>query len=160
MYREKRGAFGLPDAQEDRRKIGSALWWEDYGADGPELQRFAIRVLSQGCTSSCLEQLWSVYGHIASKKRNRLGVQRANDLVFVSANLRMLCKGMTKRADPFTAWEEAQADPETADDHTLDVLAELESVPEAESQPETQDEDFTEEVEIQLHPTVQPSSTS
>ena len=60
LYREKRGAYGLPDAQVDRFKIGGALWWEDYGSNSLELQRFAIRVLSQGCSSSCLEDRKSV----------------------------------------------------------------------------------------------------
>lgn len=59
-------------------------------------------------SSSCLEQLWSSYSHIASKKRNRLGVEKANDLVFVSANLRMLCKSVTKKLDAFTQWEMEQ----------------------------------------------------
>ena len=68
-------------------------------------------------------------------------MQRANDLVFVSANLHMLCKGMTKRADPFTAWEEAQANLEVTEQHTLEILEELERVPEIEVQEE---EDFTE----------------
>ena len=55
-------------------------------------------------SSSCLEQLWSSYSHIASKKRNCLGVQKANDLVFVSANLRMLGKSVIATADPFVIW--------------------------------------------------------
>ena len=99
-----------------------------------------------------------MYSHIASKKRNRLGVQRANDLVFVSANLRMLCKSMTKKADPFTEWEAAQEDPE-ADPHAMaEILEELEGVHEEEPLVATEAEDFTEMVEIQLHPTI-PSST-
>ena len=107
-YRDLQGSYGLPDAQIDRFKIGSVLWWEDYGSDGPELQRLAARILSQSVSTSCLEQLWSTYSHIASKKRNRLGVQRASDLVYISANLRMLCKNATKKPDPFTQWEMEQ----------------------------------------------------
>ena len=92
FYRQKRGLFGLQDAQNDRFKISNARWWEDYGADTPLLQRLAIRVLSQGASSSPCERLWSSFGNIASKKRKRLGVQKANDLVFVNANLRLLNK--------------------------------------------------------------------
>ena len=36
--------------------------------------------------------MWSRFGHIASKKRSRLGGEKANDLVFVNANLRLLNK--------------------------------------------------------------------
>ena len=75
----------------------------------------AIRILSQTVTSSCLEQLWSSYSHIASKKRNRLGVQKASDLVFISANLRMLGKEVTAKADPFVEWEQQQ-EKENAED--------------------------------------------
>ena len=107
-YRSFKGKYGCHDAQEDRTRVGAALWWEDYGSDGPELQRLARRILSQTVTSSCLEQLWSSYSHIASKKRNRLGVQRASDLVFISANLRMLAKEVIAKADPFLEWEQQQ----------------------------------------------------
>lgn len=110
-YRDMTGSFGLADAQADRKKISAVLWWQDYGSDGPDLQRLAVRILSQAVSSSCLEQLWSVYSHIASKKRNRLEVDKASDLVFVSANLRMLCKSAEKVSDPFTKWEmEAEAE--------------------------------------------------
>ena len=158
LYREKKSSFGLADAQIDRMKIASALWWEDYGSDGPELQRFAVRILSQAVSTSCLEQLWSVYSHIASKKRNRLGVQRANDLVYVSANLRMLCKRESKKPDLFTAWEMAQEDPEAADQLVEEMEEELqpELGPEQETEPELTVGDYFEDVEIQLAP----SSTS
>ena len=69
----------------------------------------------------------------------------------------MLCKGMTKRADPFTTWEEAQANPQVTKQHTLEILEELERVPEIEVQEE---EDFTETVEIQLHPNIRHSPSS
>lgn len=75
-----------------RFHVGAVTWWEDYGAETPELQHLAIRILSQVCSSSALERLWSTFGHIHSKKRNRLGTQKADDLVFVNANLRLLTK--------------------------------------------------------------------
>ena len=39
-----------------------------------------------------MERLWSMFGHITPKKRNRLAVTKANDLVFVNANRRLLRK--------------------------------------------------------------------
>ena len=48
--------------------------------------------LARAASSSPCERLWSNFGTIESKKRNRLGVQKANDLVFVNANLRLLKK--------------------------------------------------------------------
>ncbi|KAH7297148.1 hypothetical protein KP509_26G055900 [Ceratopteris richardii] len=104
MYRNgKQGLLHSLDAQEDRFRVGGALWWEDYGASTSKLQALAIRILSQACSSSCLDQLWSVYAHVGPKKRNRLGVQKASDLVYVSCNLKMLSK--VDKADPFTEWE-------------------------------------------------------
>jgi len=89
-YRDMEGVFGWEDAQKDRFLVNGTTWWQDYGADTPALQRLAIRILSQGCSASPCERLWSSFGHIASKKRNRLGSMKANDLVFVHANLRLL----------------------------------------------------------------------
>ena len=54
------------------------------------MRSLAIQILSQGVSSSPCERLWSRFGNIASKKRNRLGAQKANDFVYVNANLRLL----------------------------------------------------------------------
>ncbi|KAH7288138.1 hypothetical protein KP509_31G014000 [Ceratopteris richardii] len=121
----KDASFSCADAQEDRFRVGAALWWEYFGFDGPEFQQLAIRILSQACTTSCLEQLWSVYRDVASEKRNRLGVQRASDLVFVSANLRMLRKTQSMASDPFTEWEmedKVQAEEHEDEAHDFRIL--------------------------------------
>jgi len=47
-------------------------WWENYGSTVPILQKMAIRVLSQTCSSSGCERNWSVFEKIHTKKRNRL----------------------------------------------------------------------------------------
>ncbi|KAH7331702.1 hypothetical protein KP509_20G047100 [Ceratopteris richardii] len=127
----KDASYACADAQEYRLRVGAALWWEDFGFDGLELQQLAIRILSQACTTSCLEQ--SVYGHVASKKRNRLGVQRASDLVFVSANLRMLRRTQCMEGDLFREWEVKQGSDQVVNEEhedaaTTDCVAENESV--------------------------------
>ena len=99
IYKSMQGRFGSLDAQIDRTKVGATLWWEDYGAQTPELQCLATRILSQGCSSSPMEQLWSVFSHIASKKRNRLRMQRTSDMVYVSANLRLLSEQYCLQGD-------------------------------------------------------------
>jgi hypothetical protein len=43
-------ALTLPRQQEIKKT--PAQWWDSYGDECPELQRFAIRVLSLTCTSS------------------------------------------------------------------------------------------------------------
>lgn len=64
-------------------------WWRTYGNSAPNLQKLAIRVLSQTCSSSGCERNQSIFEHIHSKKRNRLEHQRLNDLVYVHYNLRL-----------------------------------------------------------------------
>ena len=46
--------------------------WRNYGARAPNLQRFAIWILSQTCTSLRCEHNWIVFEKIHSKKRTRL----------------------------------------------------------------------------------------
>ncbi|XP_058749247.1 uncharacterized protein LOC131622210 [Vicia villosa] len=46
-------------------------WWDTYGTEAPNLQKLAIRNLSQTCSASGCERNWSVFEHIHSKKRNR-----------------------------------------------------------------------------------------
>ena len=78
-----------------------AHWWIDCGTEAPQLQEFAIRVLSQTCSSSSCERNWSVFEHIHSKKRNRLEHERLEKLVFIYYNLRMLTKQVQpKDTDP------------------------------------------------------------
>ncbi|XP_076958104.1 uncharacterized protein LOC143633744 isoform X2 [Bidens hawaiensis] len=64
-------------------------WWKMFGGDLPDLQRFAIRILSQTASSSGCERNWSVFERIHAKKRNRLEHQRLTDLVYVHYNLRL-----------------------------------------------------------------------
>ena len=81
--------------------IFAAHWWIDCGSEAPQLQEFAIKVLSQPCNASGCECNWSVFEHIHSKKRNRLEHERLEKLVFIYYNLRMLTKQMQpKDLDP------------------------------------------------------------
>jgi hypothetical protein len=63
--------------------------WETYGCSAPNLQKLALRVLSQTCSASGCEISWSMFEHMHSKKRNRLEHQRLTDTVFVHCNLRL-----------------------------------------------------------------------
>uniref|UniRef100_A0A6N2LXR6 HAT C-terminal dimerisation domain-containing protein n=1 Tax=Salix viminalis TaxID=40686 RepID=A0A6N2LXR6_SALVM len=74
-------------------------WWEQFGIDTPELQKFAIRVLSQCCSATGCERNWSVFEFIHSKKRNRLEHKRLNDLVFVRYNLKIQQRNMSRTRD-------------------------------------------------------------
>eukprot|EP00253_Pinus_taeda_P030349 PITA_30349 len=83
------GTFGKNLAKIAREADEPAQWWEAFGGHCPELQRFAIRILSQTCSASGCERNWSVFERIHTKKRNRLDQKRLNDLVYVQCNLRL-----------------------------------------------------------------------
>ena len=62
-------------------------WWTCHGANGVYLQSLASCILSQVSSSSSAGKNWSTYGFIHSVKCNRLGSQKADDLVYVHLNL-------------------------------------------------------------------------
>ncbi len=58
----------------------------------PELQSVAQKVLSQISCASVCERNWNTYDFIHTKKRNRLRLAKANDLVEVFFNMRLINK--------------------------------------------------------------------
>ena len=82
--------------------------WETHGETSPPLQQLAMRLLSQVTSSSCCERNWSTYGNLYSVKRSRPEQSRAETLVYVHTNLRLIysqrdewLKGKTKMWDVF-----------------------------------------------------------
>lgn len=74
------------------------------GYETPELARVAQRVTSMTSSAGACERNWSAYDFIHSKKRNKLTPDRANDLVFVFSNLRLMAK--FKEPEKFAEWVE------------------------------------------------------
>ncbi|KAL4573869.1 hypothetical protein LXL04_020689 [Taraxacum kok-saghyz] len=58
----------------------------------PILQTLAFKLLGQPTSSSCAERNWSTYAFIHSLKRNKLTPSRAQDLVYIHNNLRLLSR--------------------------------------------------------------------
>jgi hypothetical protein len=104
-------AAGLEDfadmsALEERSTMDPIKWWTCHGANGVYLQSLATRILSQVASSSSAERNWSTYGFIHSVKRNRLGSQKAEDLVYVHSNLRLVSrKGEEYTSGPHKEWD-------------------------------------------------------
>eukprot|EP00253_Pinus_taeda_P004265 PITA_04265 len=107
-------------------------WWESIGGQCPQLQRFAIRVLSQTCSASSCERNWSVFEHIHTKKRNCLEQKWLNDLVFVQYNLRLRRNQMMSKTpnldpivsdniDPTSEWVEETKEPMFEVDFDIDM---------------------------------------
>lgn len=161
------------------------LWWENYGAGTPNLQKIAIRVLSQPCSASGCERNWSVFESIHTKKRNRLSQKRLNDLVFVRYNLRLRVRqveGVSHEAidldeiDPYGDWtmneqndgddvllteeEIAEIERGAAQDAEGARLDEMEDEDEDEDEDDDEDFDFEEESFHHLDTTTPTATTS
>ena len=57
---------------------------------------FAVRVLSQGSSTSACERNWSSFSHIHSKRRNRFLSGKLGDLVYVHSNLQLALSNVVK----------------------------------------------------------------
>ena len=77
-------------AIRDRESFSSIEWWNMHGGATPLLQTLALWVLSQVLNTSSAERCWSSYSFIHSVKRDRLSLDRAERLVYVHYNLRLL----------------------------------------------------------------------
>ncbi|XP_075105601.1 uncharacterized protein LOC142179446 [Nicotiana tabacum] len=86
IYKAAEGLFKLRLAIKQRTTKSPVEWWDQYGVETPELQAFAIKVLSLTCSSSGCERNWSVFEHIHTKKRNRLTLKHLHNLVFIKYN--------------------------------------------------------------------------
>ncbi|KAJ1272699.1 hypothetical protein BS78_06G222800 [Paspalum vaginatum] len=107
IFRKAEGDFGRSTAKNDRQHMLADEWWQTYGCSAPNLQKLALRVLSQTCSASACERNWSLFEHVHSKKRNRLEHQRLSDIVYVHCNLRLhnRSKKTTRNYDPISLEE-------------------------------------------------------
>ena len=81
-------------------------WWANFGAQTPLLQALAFRLLGQPSSSSCAERNWSTYSFIHSLRRDRLNPSRAQDLVFIHNNLRLLSRNSDQyEAEKTKMWD-------------------------------------------------------
>ncbi|KAH6555265.1 hypothetical protein KP509_1Z269200 [Ceratopteris richardii] len=55
MYRSMEGLFARPIAKDESRMHNAVKWWESFGASVPNLQKLALRVLSQGSCASLVK---------------------------------------------------------------------------------------------------------
>jgi hypothetical protein len=84
--------FEHRDSIADRGELDPLEWWVTYGGAAPILQGVALKLLFQPSSSSCSERNWKTYSLIHDAKRNPMTPKRAEDLVFVHSNLRLLSR--------------------------------------------------------------------
>ncbi|PWA67780.1 HAT dimerization domain, Ribonuclease H-like domain protein [Artemisia annua] len=95
MLSTKSGCFSDLTSIEMMGTTEPKSWWVNFGAQTPFLQTLALRLLGQPCSSSCAERNWSTYSFIHSLRRNKLTTSRAQDLVYIHNNLRLLSRNPT-----------------------------------------------------------------
>lgn len=86
------GDFASFDSIEGRYTLDARSWWVMHGSSTPFIQKIALKLLVQPTSSSCSERNWSTYSFIQSMKRNKIDPKRAEDLVYVHTNLRLLSR--------------------------------------------------------------------
>ncbi|KAG5554073.1 hypothetical protein RHGRI_011819 [Rhododendron griersonianum] len=91
--------FGTDLAISTRSELNPAAWWQQHGINCLELQRIAVRILSQTCSSFGCEHSWSIYDLIHRQRRNHLAQKRLNDLSYVHYNLRLRERQIRRRSD-------------------------------------------------------------
>lgn len=84
--------FSEQDSLLDRGAMEPKVWWVVHGSSTPMLQSLALKILGQPSSSSCCERNWSTYSFVHSMKRAKMTPQRAEDLVYVHTNLRLLSR--------------------------------------------------------------------
>ncbi|VVA98783.1 unnamed protein product [Arabis nemorensis] len=104
-YKNAVGIFGRNLAIRARDTMLPAEWWSTYGESCLNLSRFAIRILSQPCSSSIgsrrnLTPIEQIY-----ESKNSIERQRLSDLVFVQYNMRLRrlgCESGDDNVDPLS----------------------------------------------------------
>ncbi|KAK2642123.1 hypothetical protein Ddye_023886 [Dipteronia dyeriana] len=95
-YLGKKGHFGRPLVMKGCEKndefYNPVTWWTNYGSETPNLQTIAKMILSLTTSSSGCKRNWSTFEGIHTKKRNRLDMNRLNNLVYVQFNSRLMDK--------------------------------------------------------------------
>ncbi|XP_073672246.1 zinc finger BED domain-containing protein 4-like [Paramisgurnus dabryanus] len=74
------------------RNVSPLQYWQSNKTHFPALATVARKYLSAPCTSLDSERLFSAASNVVSEKRNRIGTERAEMLLFVKHNIRLLPK--------------------------------------------------------------------
>jgi len=113
------------DSLRDRGKMDAKKWCTIHGARAPILQKIALKLLGQPCSSSCCERNWSTYSFIHSLKRNKMTPKRAEDLVYVHSNLRLLSINSSKYKEEETKLWDIAGDELSLNDNGILEIASL-----------------------------------
>ncbi|KAK1293238.1 hypothetical protein QJS10_CPB17g00880 [Acorus calamus] len=88
-FNSAKADFGTELAISTRAELDPAAWWQQHGINCLELQRIAIHILSQTCSSTGCEHNWSTFDQIHNTRHNHSAQKRLKDLMYVHYNLRL-----------------------------------------------------------------------
>lgn len=85
----------------DDHNTSPAQWWSMFGGDTPHLQKLALHLVAQCCSSSGCERNWSTFALVYIKVCNKLSHKKLHKLVYDNYNLciRMRKAGLYKPPD-------------------------------------------------------------
>ncbi|KAL3849608.1 hypothetical protein ACJIZ3_011490 [Penstemon smallii] len=122
------GFFGRPQASKDRETMSALSWWHLYGASAPELYGLAVKVLSQSVKTSCVERELPTSDYICNVKQNIMNGGRADYLLYVHFNNRLLTRcredyeGVYKNWDYFLDDDNLEMDMEAIENREYTAL--------------------------------------
>ncbi|PSR89905.1 50S ribosomal protein [Actinidia chinensis var. chinensis] len=104
------GSFSSPQAIKDRDIMSALSWWHLYGASAPELYGLAIKVLSQCVKTSCAKRELATCEYILNVKKNKMNTGRAESLVYVHYNHRLLTRNREDYEGLYRNWDSLLTD--------------------------------------------------
>ncbi|XP_047082658.1 uncharacterized protein LOC124693233 [Lolium rigidum] len=108
-YRECRGRFGQRLARSSAETMAPTEWWFQFGGEVPNLQKCALRIVSQCVSSSGCERNWSAFAMVHTKQRNRLLYGKLHKCVSVHHNLKI--RAEEDQDDAKQSYREKEVDP-------------------------------------------------
>ena len=88
-YEERLGPYSPEEASDIRvANLQPHQWWSRVGREA--LPKIAKRIFALTCSASSCERNWSMYSFVHNKSQNRLGTKKAEDLVYIYTNTRLL----------------------------------------------------------------------
>ena len=73
----------------EARELHPKDFWTEYGWEDQDLMKIARRVTAQPTPMTSGERNWKDHSEVHCPRRNRLGPEKARDLVFVKHSLRL-----------------------------------------------------------------------
>ncbi|CAL4978664.1 unnamed protein product [Urochloa decumbens] len=96
-FRKAQGMFGSNIAKEARNNTSPGMWWEQYGDSAPSLQRAAVRITSQVCSTLTFQRDWDIILQNHNEKRNKLDKEALANQAYVHYNLTLHSEPKTRK---------------------------------------------------------------